>query len=56
MPTTASGDIIQEISGSIAEMLWLDVDKRYGHQMRVAQTLRDSNSVETIRSRDSGVH
>ena len=39
-------------SGTIAVMLWINMDKDYDHQMWAEETPRNSNSFETVNIRD----
>ena len=52
----AADDIIIVRSGSIFKRLWLNVDETYDHQIRAAKIPKNSNSIETVRSRDYHVH
>lgn len=52
----AADDIIMVGSSSIFKRLWLNVDEAYDHQIRAAKIPKNSNSIETVRSRDYHVH
>ena len=52
----AADDIIMVGSSSILKRLWLNVDEAYDHQIRAAKIPKNSNSIETVRSRDYHVH
>lgn len=43
-------------SSTIAEMLWVNMYKDYGHNMWVEETRKDSNSVKKVTLRVSNIH
>ena len=48
--------IVMVRSDSIVEMPWLNVEIGCGHQIWVVESLGDSNLVEKVKSRDSGIY
>ena len=47
-------DVVNSVrSITIAEMLWLNMDKDYDHQIYTEKTPRNTNSIETVKLRGS---